>query len=68
MLPKLAPRGVIAADNLFQGGSALRTDRSDQMTGGIREFARRVQADERMHNVLLTIGDGVMLVWRAPPS
>ena len=66
VLPKLAPRGVIAADNLFQGGSALRTDRSDEMTAGIREFARRVQADERVHNVLLTIGDGVMLAWRAP--
>jgi predicted O-methyltransferase YrrM len=52
VLPKLAPRGVIAADNLFQPSS--------------REFADRVQADERVHNVLLTIGDGVMLAWRAP--
>ena len=66
VLPKLAPRGVIAADNLFQGGSALRADRSAEITAGIREFARRVQADERVHNVLLTIGDGVMLAWRAP--
>jgi len=66
VLPKLAPRGVIAADNLFLGGSALRADRSDQVTAGIREFARRVQADERVHNVLLTVGDGVMLAWRAP--
>jgi hypothetical protein len=23
-----------------------------------------VQGDERVHNVLLTIGDGVMLAWR----
>jgi len=44
----------------------LRADRSAEITAGIREFARRVQADERVHNVLLTIGDGVMLAWRAP--
>jgi hypothetical protein len=25
-----------------------------------------VQADERTDNVLLTIGDGVMLAWRRP--
>jgi caffeoyl-CoA O-methyltransferase len=54
VLPKLAPRGVIAADNLFRPES--------------REFADRVQADERVHNVLLTVGDGVMLAWRAPGS
>src|ERR1700747_3335142 len=52
VLPKLAPRGIIAADNLSGGGSALREDRTDQATAGIREFARRVQADERVHNVL----------------
>jgi predicted O-methyltransferase YrrM len=40
----------------------------DESTEGIREFARRVQDDPRMHNVLLTIGDGVMLVWRRPAS
>jgi caffeoyl-CoA O-methyltransferase len=52
VLPKLAPRGVIAADNLFRPDA--------------REFADRVQADARVHNVLLTVGDGVMLAWRAP--
>jgi caffeoyl-CoA O-methyltransferase len=66
VLPKLSPRGVIAADNLFRDGEALEEDAEDPSTVGIREFARRVQADERVHNVLLTIGDGVMLVWRPP--
>jgi predicted O-methyltransferase YrrM len=66
VVPKLSPRGVIAADNLFYGGSALRPESADAPTLGIREFARRVQADERVRNVLLTIGDGVMLAWPAP--
>ncbi|HVP02211.1 MAG TPA: O-methyltransferase [Solirubrobacteraceae bacterium] len=66
VVPKLTPRGVIVADNLFRGGSALEPDPGDASTVGIREFARRVQEDERMHNVLLSVGDGLMLVWRAP--
>jgi caffeoyl-CoA O-methyltransferase len=65
VLPRLAQRGVLVADNLFQGGSVLGSG-ADADTVGIREFARHVQGDELMHNVLLTIGDGVMLAWRHP--
>jgi caffeoyl-CoA O-methyltransferase len=66
VMPKLAPRGVIVADNLFRGGASFDETDQDESTIGIREFARRVQADLRTHNVLLTIGDGVMLVWPRP--
>ncbi len=68
VLPKLAERGVIVADNLFRAGQALDATTKDESTVGIREFASRVQQDERVHNVLLTIGDGVMLTWRRPAS
>jgi caffeoyl-CoA O-methyltransferase len=64
--PKLAKRGVIVADNMFRAGDALDRRSSDPGTVGIREFAARVQADQSVHNVLLTIGDGVMLAWRRP--
>ena len=64
VVDKLADRGVIVADNLFRGGAALDSAASDPGTIGIREFADRVEADERVHNVLLTVGDGVMLAWR----
>jgi caffeoyl-CoA O-methyltransferase len=67
VLPKLSERGVLVADNLFLGGAALGAS-ADDGTVGIREFARRVQHDEQVHNVLLTIGDGVMLAWRRPPG
>ncbi len=66
VLPKLAERGVIVADNLFRDGAALDPTAEDEGTLGIREFADRVQQDERVHNVLLTIGDGVMVAWRRP--
>jgi caffeoyl-CoA O-methyltransferase len=68
VLEKLADRGVIVADNLFRAGAALRPDAADPDTAGIRAFASRVQTDERTHNVLLTIGDGVMVAWRRPAS
>jgi caffeoyl-CoA O-methyltransferase len=66
VLSKLAQSGVIVADNLFRGGAALAASPGRGATAGVREFARQVQDDDRVHNVLLTIGDGVMLVWRAP--
>jgi caffeoyl-CoA O-methyltransferase len=66
VLPMLAEHGVLVADNLFRGGSALDMGATDEATVGIRDFARTVQGDERVHNVLLTIGDGVMLAWRRP--
>jgi predicted O-methyltransferase YrrM len=66
VFPKLAERGLFVADNLFRGGTAFDETSVDAGTVGIREFARMVQRDERVHNVLLTIGDGVMLAWRRP--
>jgi caffeoyl-CoA O-methyltransferase len=68
VLPKLAERGVLVADNLFRGGSAFDATarHEDEGVAGIREFARTVQRDERVHNALLTIGDGVMLAWHRP--
>jgi caffeoyl-CoA O-methyltransferase len=66
VFPKLAERGVLVADNLFRGGTALDETKTDEGTVGIRQFADTVQDDERVHNVLLTVGDGVMLAWRRP--
>jgi predicted O-methyltransferase YrrM len=68
VVPKLAPRGVIVADNLYRAGRALDPAAADDDTAGIREFARLVQADPRTDNALLTIGDGLMLAWRRPPG
>jgi caffeoyl-CoA O-methyltransferase len=66
VVPKLAPRGVIAADNLFRGGGALDPNTTEPGELGIRAFAQLVQDDPRVDNVLLTVGDGVMLAWHRP--
>ena len=65
---KLSERGVLVADNLFRGGLAFAADAEDPSTVGIRAFAEQVQADPRFDNVLLTVGDGLMLAWRAPAA
>jgi predicted O-methyltransferase YrrM len=66
VLPKLAPRGILVADNLFRDGATLSPAADDEATRGVRDFARRVQEHERLHNVLLTVGDGLLLAWPAP--
>lgn len=66
VMPKLSERGVVVADNLFRGGRALEPEAGDGLSAGIREFARLVQDDDRVDNVLLTVGDGMMLAWRRP--
>ncbi|HKN93181.1 MAG TPA: O-methyltransferase [Thermoleophilaceae bacterium] len=63
-VPLLSPRGVIVADNVLLSGQVLDAGGNDSARG-IVAFNERVQADERVHNVLLTVGDGLMLAWPA---
>lgn len=68
VLPKLAERGAIVADNMFRAGQVLDPSAEDEQTAGLRVFARRVLEDERVDNVMLTVGDGLMLAWRRPAA
>jgi len=63
-LPKLAPRGLIVADNTLWSGAVVDgTDASDSATA-IRTFNERVHADERVISVILSVRDGITLVRR----
>jgi caffeoyl-CoA O-methyltransferase len=64
VLPKLAERGVIVCDNMLQHGRAFDPAADDDSARGVRTLAQQVNGDPRVHNVLLTLGDGVMLIWR----
>jgi hypothetical protein len=46
--------------------SPITSPTNDEATRGVLDFARRVQEHERLHNVLLTVGDGLLLAWPAP--
>ncbi len=58
------PGGVIALDNMFQGGRVLDPQRTDESTVAIRGLNDRIAHDDRVDAVLLAVRDGVMLVRR----
>ena len=59
ILPKLAPGGVIAADNTLFG-----FDREGENGRAISEFNEHVLHDERVESVLLPFREGVTLIRR----
>lgn len=64
VLPKLAPRGLIAFDNTLQGGRVVSDPDAGEGTRAIVELNDRLRADPRVTCVLLTVRDGVTLVRR----
>jgi len=63
LLPKLAERGVIAADNVVWFGLPWNPEATDPETEGVRAFVEHVRSDPRTRQVVLTVGDGLMLIW-----
>ena len=58
----LRPGGLIVADNVLWSGRVLKPE--DESTRAIVAFNERVQADQRVENVCLTVRDGMMLAWK----
>jgi len=65
VLPKLAPRGLIVADNTLQSGHVVDEPEATESTRAIVAFNERVLSDPRVVCVLLTVRDGVTLIRRA---
>ena len=66
VLPKLAPRGLIAADNtLFHGGVRDSATDRNESAAALRLFNDKLVDDPRVVCVLPTIRDGVTLIRRA---
>ena len=63
VVPRLAPNGLIAADNTLWSGRVLEED-GEETTRAIKAFNDHVAADERVVAVMLTIRDGVTLIRR----
>ncbi len=64
VLPLLADRGLIVADNVLWSGRVLDdTDQSDD-TVAIRAFNNLVRDDDRVTCVMATVRDGVLLIRR----
>ena len=65
VLPKLAPRGLIAADNTLWSGRILDPADTSEDTVALRAFNDAVAADPRVVVVQTTVRDGVTLIRRA---
>jgi caffeoyl-CoA O-methyltransferase len=64
-LPLLAEGGLIVADNTLWSGRVIDETDDEDTTQAIRAFNDHVAEDARVENVLLTVRDGMNLVWRA---
>jgi len=64
-VPKLAPRGLMILDNTLWSGRVADPEENDENTRAIREVNDHILADPRVNNVLLTVRDGMNLVWRS---
>ena len=64
-LPLLADGGLIVVDNTLWSGRVVDEDDQDESTRAIRALNDHVAKDPRVENVLLTVRDGMNLVWRA---
>jgi predicted O-methyltransferase YrrM len=65
VLPKLAPRGLIAADNTLWSGRILDPADDSVDTVALREFNDFLAGDPRVVVVQTTVRDGVTLIRRA---
>jgi caffeoyl-CoA O-methyltransferase len=65
VLPLLRRGGWIAADNTLWSGAVLEpAAEQDEDTRALVAFSRHVAADERTVQVLLTVRDGITLIWK----
>ncbi|MCH2162392.1 MAG: class I SAM-dependent methyltransferase [Phycisphaerales bacterium] len=65
-LQLLRPGGLIALDNMFQGGRVADPANTEPDTVAIRQLALALQADDRIDYSLLPIGDGLGLAMKRP--
>ena len=63
IFPKLRLGGIILADNVLWSGKVLnRENFEDESTKALDEFNKKIQADERVSNILFAVRDGVMVI------
>jgi caffeoyl-CoA O-methyltransferase len=63
-LPLLAVSGLMVVDNTLWSGRVADPQEDDESVRAIRELNDHVRDDPRVDNVLLTVRDGMNLVWQ----
>ena len=63
VIDKVTGGGLIIADNVLWSGKVVENlAKTDADTEAIKSFNTKIQADERVENILLPIRDGLMIV------
>ncbi len=62
VLDKIRPGGFILVDNVLWSGKVFMQNPPDKDTRQIRAFNEKIQADDRVENVLLPIRDGLIVI------
>lgn len=63
VLAKVVPGGFILVDNVLWSGKVVETaKKNDADTQSVLDFNQKIQADERIENILLPLRDGLMLI------
>lgn len=61
IIDKMAPGGIILADNVLWSGKVIDESAKDKDTVAIKAFNQKVQEDDRVDNMLLPLRDGIMM-------
>ncbi|WP_018686166.1 O-methyltransferase [Actinokineospora enzanensis] len=62
LVPRMRPGGVIALDNVLQGGRVVDPSFTDPVTEAVRAVNTRIAADPRVSTTMLPMRDGVTLL------
>jgi predicted O-methyltransferase YrrM len=65
VFPKLRIGGVILADNVLWSGEVLKAERGDDVddnTRALHDFNKKISADRRVSQILLTVRDGLLMI------
>lgn len=63
LIPKLAPGGVLIADNVLWYGKVVEEQqKNDKETAGIKQFNELAKKDEQLEKLMLPIRDGLFLM------
>lgn len=61
VFPKMRVGGLIVADNVLWSGRVLNAENEGESTRALHEYNQKVNADERVSNILLAVRDGLMI-------
>ena len=61
VFPKMRIGGLIIADNVLWSGKVLNAENEDESTQALNEYNKKINADERVSNILLAVRDGLMI-------